>query len=108
MLIQLDELLTDPAYAADFLSSLAEYLLSAAPDGGVDSDRLYMTGFKLGNANVWHHIDPSAVLNAAGDDIASETVLVFAEGLPDAVARAFLAAQPRVSPRWPPVDHRLI
>ncbi len=68
----------------------------------MDSDRLYMTGLKPSNANVWHHIDPTAVLDAAGDDIASETVLVFAEGLPDAVARAFLAAQLRSQTAFAP------
>ena len=97
---RLNEELTHPAYAQDFLDSLASYLASAAPDGGVDSDRLYVIGLSLSNADVWERIRPVDVLERAGE-IASETLLAFTAGMPDAIARQFLETQLRKNENQP-------
>jgi hypothetical protein len=101
VLRRLNQDLTDAAYAEDFLESLADYLASAAPDGGVDSDRLYVVGLSLSNANVWEHINPANALKRAGH-VRSETLLAFTAGMPDAIARLFLETQMRETVRSRP------
>jgi hypothetical protein len=94
VLRKLHENLADPDYAEEILASLASYLASAAPDGGVDSDRLYVVGLQLSNAKVWDHVKPEDVIRRAGH-ISSETLLTFTSGMPDAVARSFLETRLR-------------
>lgn len=94
VLRRLNQELTLRTYAEDFIDSLARYLASAAPDGGVDTDRLYVIGLSLSNAEVWEHISPVDVLARAGE-VASETLLAFTAGMPDAIARQFLETQIR-------------
>ncbi|MDH4415497.1 MAG: hypothetical protein QE484_19505 [Rhizobium sp.] len=94
MLRTLHENLADADYAEEFLASLAMYLASAAPDGGVDTDRLYVVGVQLSNANAWDHLKPVDVMRRAGH-ISSETLLTFTAGMPDAVARSFLETRLR-------------
>jgi len=94
ILRKLPENLTDPDYAEEILASLAVYLASAAPDGGVDSDRLHVVGLQLSNAKAWDHLKPEDVLRRAGH-VSSETLLAFTAGMPDAVARSFLETRLR-------------
>jgi len=91
---KLHENLEDPNYAEDFLKSLASYLTNAAPDGGVDSDRLYVVGLQLSNARTWERIHPLDVMRRAGH-IPSEALLAFTAGMPDDVARLFLETRVR-------------
>lgn len=91
---KLHENLEDPNYAEDFLDSLAGYLTSAAPDGGVDSDRLYVVGLQLSNARIWERFQPEDVMLRAGH-VSSEVLLAFTAGMPDAVARLFLETRVR-------------
>lgn len=94
VLRKLHDNLADPDYAEDILASLARYLASAVPDGGVDADRLYVVGVQLSNAKVWDYLKPEDVMRRAGH-ISSETLLTFTAGMPDAVARAFLETRVR-------------
>lgn len=94
ILRKLPENLADPAYAESILASIASYLAAAAPDGGVDSDRLYVVGLQLSNAKVWDHVKPADVMRRAGH-ISAEVLLTFTSGMPDAVARAFLETRVR-------------
>lgn len=94
LLRKLHENLADPDYAEEVLASLASYLASAAPDGGVDSDRLYVVGLQLSNARVWDFLQPADVMRRAGQ-ISSEVLLTFTSGMPDAVARSFLEMRVR-------------
>lgn len=94
ILRKLHENLAEPDYAEEFLASLASYLASAAPDGGVDSDRLNVVGLQLSNAKVWDYLKPADVMKRAGH-ISSEVLLTFTSSMPDAVARSFLETRVR-------------
>lgn len=94
MLRKIQENMADADYAEDILASLARYLASVAPDGGVDADRLYVVGVQLSNAKVWDYLKPEDVMRRAGQ-ISSETLLTFTAGMPDSVARSFLETRVR-------------
>lgn len=94
MLRKLHANLADADYAEEFLASLAGYLALSVPDGGVDTDRLYVIGLQLSNAKVWDYLKPEDVMRRAGQ-ISSETLLNFTAGMPDSVARSFLETRLR-------------
>lgn len=94
VLRKLHENMADPDYAEEILAGLARYLAAAAPDGGVDSDRLSVVGLQLSNAKIWDYLKPADVMKRAGH-ISSEALLTFTSGMPDAVARSFLETRVR-------------
>lgn len=98
---RLNDNLQNPKYAQEILDSLVSYLIKAAPDGGMDSDRLQMIGLKLTNADAWIYIEPALVMERAGR-LSAETLIAFTSGMPDSIARQFQEAHLRVLQDAPP------
>lgn len=86
----LDQHLSDKEFAQDFLAALVKFLNEARPDGGADSDRLFVIAVQLTNAKVWNHVDAIA-LAATCAAIPRDVMAVFCQGLPAQLASQLLA-----------------
>ncbi|WP_037436340.1 hypothetical protein [Sinorhizobium fredii] len=86
---RLDERMSNPTYANEFIEALATFLKETPADGGADSDLIYTTAVKLTNAKVWNHIEISSLAKALVD-VPSDAITVFSQGLPSKFAQLLI------------------
>jgi hypothetical protein len=86
---RLDERLSNPTYAIEFIEALVTFLKETPADGGADSDLIYTTAVKLTNAKAWNHIEISRLAKALVD-VPPDAVTIFAQGLPSKIAQLLI------------------
>lgn len=59
---RLEEELASRSTQEEFLDGLESYLQSTSADGGVDTDRIYVTAVKTENAGAWQYINSDRLL----------------------------------------------
>ncbi|OCP17032.1 MULTISPECIES: hypothetical protein [unclassified Ensifer] len=85
----LDHRLSDQSFAQDFLAALAKFLTEVGPDGGADSDRIFMAAVQLTQAKAWNHFDATA-LRKALSSVPQDAMVIFCDGLPTTLASRLL------------------